>query len=163
MSNGGILSHRLACELSDRIAAVAPVAGTDMTSACTPARPIAVQQIHGSADGHVPFDGGEGCGPAGVPFTSVPETMQRWRTRNGCGDASVVTFEQGDGRCETYQGCSAGADVTLCTIAGGGHNWPGGKPPAGLVECPGNGGQSSTFSASEAVWRFLSRHPLPGP
>lgn len=161
MSNGAILSHRLACELSDRIAAVAPVAGTDMTMSCTPSRPVPVQQIHGNADGHVPWNGGEGCGPAGVAFTSVPETMTRWRARNGCEAASAVTFEAGDGRCETYEGCADGADVTLCTIAGGGHNWPGGKPPVGLVECPGNGIQSATFSASEAVWRFLSRHPMP--
>jgi polyhydroxybutyrate depolymerase len=163
MSNGAILSQRLGCELADRLAAIAPVAGTDMTSTCEPARPLPILEVHGTADGHVPFDGGEGCGPTSVPFTSVPDTIERWRTRNGCGESHSVTFQEGDGTCETYAGCSAGADVTLCSIAGGGHNWPGGKPPADLAECPGNGFQSSTFMASEVAWRFFAGHPMPLP
>jgi polyhydroxybutyrate depolymerase len=161
MSNGAILSHRLACELADRIAAIAPVAGTDMTSSCTPARPIPVLHIHGTDDGHVPWDGGEGCGPAGVPFTSVPDTMERWRTRNSCGASTGRYLEQGDGRCEAYAGCAGQADLVLCSVAAGGHNWPGGDPPAGIVPCPGNGGQSATFQASEVIWSFFAAHPLP--
>jgi len=161
MSNGGILSHRLACELADRLSAIAPVAGTDLTSTCSPARPIAVMHTHGTADGHVPWEGGEGCGPsAGVDFTSVPETMERWRTRNGCSSTKTVTLTQGDARCESYEACSNGADVTLCSIDGGGHNWPGGRPPAGLVDCPEDGGQSSTFDVSEVIWSFLRAHPM---
>lgn len=164
MSNGAIMSHRLACELADRLAAIAPVAGTDLTSTCSPARPVAVMQTHGTADGHVPWEGGEGCGPTvGVDFTSVPETLERWRTRNGCSTTKSVSLTQGDGHCETYEGCTAGADVTLCAVQDGGHNWPGGQPPASLVECPGNGGQSSTFHASEVIWSFLRAHPMRTP
>lgn len=158
MSNGAILSHRLGCELSDRIAAIAPVAGTEMSPTCTPPRTVAMMHIHGSDDGHVPFDGGIGCGPAGVAFTSVPATMERRRALNGCDSTRSLAFTEGDGTCESYSGCDDGADVLLCTIDGGGHNWPGGAPPAGLVECPGNGGQSTTFMASEVVWRFFSEH-----
>jgi len=158
MSNGAIMSHRLACELTDRIAAIAPVAGTDMTATCAPSRPIPVLQIHGTDDGHVPWDGGEGCGPAGVAFTSVPDTMERWRTRNGCRATTGSYLEQGDGACSVYTGCEGGGDVILCSIEGGGHNWPGGDPPAGLVECPGNGGQSSTFIASEVIWSFFASY-----
>ncbi|MCB9611537.1 MAG: prolyl oligopeptidase family serine peptidase [Sandaracinus sp.] len=77
MSNGGMMSHRLGCELSERFAAVAPVAGTLMFDACTPTRPVHVMHVHGSDDGHVPWEGGLGCGPAGVPFTSVPD--RGWR------------------------------------------------------------------------------------
>jgi polyhydroxybutyrate depolymerase len=157
MSNGAVLSHRLACELADRLAAVAPVSGTDMTSRCTPSRAIPLLQIHGTADGHVPFRGGQGCGPTNVSFTSVPETISRWRTRNGCGEGSSVTFTQGEGSCTSYAGCRA--DVTLCSIEGGGHNWPGGEPPADLVPCPGNGFQSASFVASEVIWRFFAAHP----
>ena len=161
MSNGGIMSHRLACELSERLAAVAPVAGTDMTASCSPTRAIPVLHTHGSDDGHVPWLGGEGCGPAGVSFSSVPDTLERWRTRNGCQATTSLYLEQGDGRCEAYTGCSQGADVVLCRVADGGHNWPGGEPPAGLVECPANGGQSNTFLASEVIWSFFAAHPLP--
>lgn len=160
MSNGAIMAHRLACELSDRIAAIAPVAGTDLTRGCAPVRVVPVLQIHGTADGHVPWDGGQGCGPANVPFTSVPETMERWRMRDGCTGATTSYFAEGDGTCEAYGGCAAGSDVVLCSIEGGGHSWPGGEPPADLVECPGNGPQSATFHASDAIWRFFSSHPM---
>lgn len=158
MSNGGMLSHRLACELSDRLAAIAPVAGANMAPTCSPTRPIAVLAIHGSSDGHVPWEGGEGCGPAGVPFPSVDETIRGWRSRNGCSAASRVTFEEGNGSCATCEGCDE--DVTLCTIEGGGHSWPGGEPNAGIIDCPADGEQSTTFFASEAVWRFFVAHPL---
>jgi polyhydroxybutyrate depolymerase len=158
MSNGAILSHRLACELSTRITAIAPVAGTDNTSSCAPTRSVAVLAIHGTEDGHVPWDGGLGCGPAGVAFNSVPATVEGWRARNGCGAASTVYFEQGDGRCVGHGGCAEHGDVVLCSIEGGGHSWPGGAPPAGLVECPENGPQSTTFLASEAIWRFFAQH-----
>ena len=114
----------------------------------------------GTADGYVPWNGGEGCGPtAGVDFTSVPDTIERWRSHNGCSTTKSVTLTQGDGLCETYQACAADADITLCAIEGGGHNWPGGRPPASLVDCPGNGGQSSTFHVSEVIWSFLREHP----
>ncbi|AKF02979.1 Hypothetical protein DB32_000127 [Sandaracinus amylolyticus] len=159
MSNGGIMSHRLACELADRIAAIAPVAGTDMTRACTPARPVAVLQVHGTEDGHVPWDGGMGCGPAGVPFTSVPETIARWQARSGCGASLARFFEEGDGHCARSADCT-GADVALCTIEGAGHSWPGGGRSADVVECPADGEQSTTFRASEAIWRFFADHPM---
>ncbi len=155
MSNGGIFSHRLACELSERIAAIAPVAGTMMMESCTPSRKVAVMQIHGTEDGHVPWDGGEGCGIAGVPFTSVPQTILDWRTRNGCSENTTVSFEQGDGRCESFEACPAGADVVLCSIEGGGHSWPGGVLRQGVLNCPEDGHQSTTFNASEAMWNFF--------
>jgi polyhydroxybutyrate depolymerase len=166
MSNGAILSHRLGCELTDRIAAIAPVAGTNMASACAPARPLAVLQIHGTADGHVPWDGGFGCGPANVAFTSVQKTLADWRERNACAARTEIDASgpfgaaKGEVSCEVARNCSAGADVALCSVRDGGHNWPGGEPPAGLVACPGNGGQS-TWSASEAVWHFFAAHARP--
>lgn len=75
MSNGGILSHRLACEFSDQIAAIAPVAGTDMTDICTPSSPVSVLQIHGSEDGHVPYEGGEGV----LRVSRSPRFPIRWK------------------------------------------------------------------------------------
>jgi len=131
-----------------------------MTEHCTPARPVPIMHIHGTSDGHVPWDGGTGCGPTDVPFTPVPESIARWRMRNGCADTSTPSLDLGDGHCEATDGCRDGADVVLCAIAGGGHNWPGGEPPADLVECPGNGGQSSTFDASRVIWSFFADHAL---
>lgn len=157
MSNGGIFSHRLGCELSERIAAIGPVAGVAMTSTCTPSRPVPMLHIHGSEDAHVPWEGGEGCGPAGVPFPAVSTSMEGWRTRNTCGSSTTATTTEGDGHCDAYDGCAA--DTVLCTIEGGGHSWPGGEPSADVADCPADGFQSTTFDASEALWTFFAAHP----
>lgn len=157
MSNGAMLSHRLACELSDRFAAVAPVAGVEMAPACPTNGRVAVMQVHGSSDGHVPWEGGVGCGPSAVAFTSVPETMSRWRMRNGCEETSSPLVMEGDGTCVQYDGCDA--DVALCTIEGGGHSWPGGAPNRDVADCPADGAQSTTFRASEQIWTFFEAHP----
>jgi polyhydroxybutyrate depolymerase len=160
MSNGGLFSHRLACDLSERIAGIAAVAGTDMTGSCAPTRPVSVLQIHGTADGHVPWQGGEGCGLARVAFTSIPATMEAWRTRNRCASTKSPGFREGNGACETFDGCAAGRSVTLCTVDGGGHSWPGGVSREGIIDCPGNGPQSQTFGADEAIWRFFAQVPV---
>jgi len=160
MSNGGLFSHRLACDLSERIKGIASVAGTDMTTSCHPTKRVAVLQIHGRSDKHVPWQGGHGCGLAGVSFTSVPDTMTQWRTRNGCSKTTKAWPSEdwqrgGDGSCERFEGCADRASVTLCTIDGGGHYWPGGRPRKARRDCPGDGHQSSTFSADETIWRHF--------
>ncbi len=158
MSNGALMSHRLACELSQRIAAIAPVAGTLGVEPCTPERPVALMQIHGTEDGHVPWEGGVGCGPSGADFTSVPSTLEGWRQRNGCASTTSELFTQGNGRCVGFDGCAAPA--VLCTLEGSGHSWPGGDPAANIANCPADGPQSDSFSASEVAWRFFADNPM---
>jgi len=160
MSNGAVLTHRLACDLADRIRAIGPVAGTDMTSSCAPARPVAVMHVHGSDDANVPFDGGLGCGLAGVPFTSVPGTIARAVSRNGCEGTPYTSLVQGDGTCTRQGQCPFGTDVDLCVIAGGGHVWPGGTPPIlpGIGDCL-FGYQSQSFIATRVLWNFFALHP----
>jgi polyhydroxybutyrate depolymerase len=158
MSNGAMLSHRLACDLGGRIAAVAPVAGTDNTVSCDPLRPVPVLSIHGSADANVPYDGGLGCGPSGVSYRSVPVTIARWQQRDDCADAATSTSLVGDATCSLFGKCAAGAAVESCVITDGGHQWPGGEPPAtsGFGSCP-FAYQSQEFSASQQAWEFFSR------
>lgn len=153
MSNGAFLTQRLGCELAERIAAIAPVAGVMGMPVCTPARPVPVMHFHGTADLFVPYDGG---GLEG--FTPVAESIAGWRERNGCGgggDAPVVTFAADDVTCETWGECAADAEVTLCTVVDGGHTWPGGTP---LVA---GGHMTETISATDAMWEFFVRHPRP--
>lgn len=150
LSNGGFLSHRLACELSDRIAAIAPVAGGNLLADCAPSRPVPVIHFHGTEDGVVPFGGNALLG-----FPPVPETIADWAARNGCTGAPVQTFLNGDSHCETFESCAAGSEVTLCTVEGGGHTWPGGLP------VPSLGHTTQDLSANEAMWSFFLEHPLP--
>jgi polyhydroxybutyrate depolymerase len=141
MSNGGHMAHRLACEAADLFAASASVAGLVWVQDCTPSRPISMIQFHGDADLIVGYSG-------------VPEMMAAWAERNGCSPTSETTFEQGDMYCETWPGCDAGVEVSLCTIDGGGHCWP------------GNGscifGHSSTeLHASEVIATMFDAQTLP--
>ena len=151
LSNGGFLSYRLACELADRIAAIAPVAGVDGMASCEPSRAVPVLHFHGTQDTLVPYEGSDSYG-----FPSVEETMTSWAERNGCTGERQVTYEQGDARCEAWSACNEGSAVELCVIDGGGHTWPGGLVPAVV------GKTSQDVSASDRMWEFFAAHPLPG-
>ncbi|WP_077037684.1 PHB depolymerase family esterase [Pelomonas sp. KK5] len=157
MSNGGMMAQRLGCEAADLFSAIAPVAGTDNTVDCHPARPVAVIEFHARDDDHVLFDGG--AGPNAFPnraqvteFTSVPETISRWTRRNGCPANAQVqrTLERPGARCE-LQAAGCGAPVALCVTDSGGHSWPG--TPAMR---PGKGAPSQALSANALMWDFFS-------
>ncbi|GMV19666.1 MAG: hypothetical protein KJ015_03170 [Myxococcales bacterium] len=151
MSNGGYLSHRLGCELANRFAAIAPVAGVLGIPAgdCKPSRPMPVVHFHGTADSLVAYDGGSLGSSA-----SVPDTFAGWASRNGCSGSPKESFKNGAAHCETYEGCPAGVEVTLCTIDGMGHCWP------GQSICPF--GQSSTdVSANDRMWELFQKSSLP--
>ena len=150
MSNGGFLSNRIGCELADRFAAIAPVAGVLGVPTCTPARPMPVMHFHGTADPLVPWDGSAALG-----FISVPDSIAGWVARDHCTGAPVQTYQHGDATCSTYDHCDGGAEVTLCTIDGGGHTWPGGTP------VPTLGATSTDLSATDAMWTFFAAHPMP--
>ncbi len=148
-SNGGFLAHRLACEASDVIAAIAPVAGVLGVSNCAPGRPMPVMHFHGTADIVVPYNGSTLLG-----FSSVEQTIDHWAFRNNCSQDSTVTFHNGDTTCETRSGCDDNGPVTQCTIALGGHTWPGGLPlPTGKT--------TYDISATDAMWDFFLEHPHP--
>jgi polyhydroxybutyrate depolymerase len=115
LSNGGALSHRIACEASDVFAAVAPVSyPLDFTPfiGCTPSRPISIIHFHGNNDVIVPYNGS-----ANQPAT--PESFAYWAETNGCTGDPVETFSMGSSACLTYESCDAGVKVALCTLSGG--------------------------------------------
>jgi polyhydroxybutyrate depolymerase len=141
MSNGGHMAHRLACEAADVFAATASVTGALRLADCTPSRPISMVDYHGTAD-------------TIVGYGEIPGMMEDWAARNGCSAMPETTFDQGDMLCQTWPECDAGVEVTLCTIEGGGHCWP------------GNGscifGHSSTeLHASEAIATMFDAQLLP--
>jgi polyhydroxybutyrate depolymerase len=151
MSNGGYLTHRNGCESADLFAAIAPVAGVlgiDPED-CLPSRPIPVMHFHGTNDLLVPYGGG---GLLGTP--SVPDTDAGWAERNGCTGDAVSTYMMGDAHCETHETCDDGVKVTLCTIEGEGHCWP------GQSVCT-FGTSTTDISANEAMWEFFSQFSLP--
>ena len=153
MSNGGMMAHRLACELPDIFSAVASVAGTDSTTQCHPAQPVSVLHIHARNDTHVLFNGGAGEGSFRdeskvTDFTSVPETINRWVKRNQCVPTPQRTLEVAGAYCDLYSSCQGGVGGKLCVTEAGGHSWPGGRKPRG--DAP-----SKAISANDQIWTFF--------
>jgi polyhydroxybutyrate depolymerase len=158
MSNGGFMSYRLACELSNKIAAIASVTGS-MTAAtfnsCTPGRAIPVLNIHGTADAVVPYAGSNSILP-------VPEVIQFWRNNNGCPAAATISnlpdvvSEGSYVEKQLYTPCSNGSSLEHLRIVGGGHTWPGSSGLSGI------GNTNRDISASREIWRFFSQYDLSG-
>lgn len=123
LSNGARMSYRIACEAADFVAAIAPVAGVlslDPTD-CWPSRPVPSIAFHGTADRIAPYDSA-----GGFSTRSAPAMLDVWAEKNACRDDTGVLTEEGLARCEGHVACAEGADTLLCTIADGGHCWPGG-------------------------------------
>lgn len=123
MSNGGMMCYRLAPELSDRIAAVAPVAGTVAIDESKPKRPVPVIHIHGSKDGIVPFEMTKGKGPSSMKLKGVEESVQTWVKLNGCDEKpktdTLSKDEDGMKVTRTTYGGKGGSEVVLVVVEGG--------------------------------------------
>lgn len=146
-SNGAMLSYRLACELPGVFAAIVPVAGTLTLDDCPGAQTTAVLHIHGSADSHVPFNGGVGANSiAGVHYRGVRDSLQLLAAARGCGSEQPAQT-LADGSTLTRWQCPQ-APVQLRLVPGGEHVWPGGHSRRNRRNFGGD------FSASQAVWDF---------
>jgi polyhydroxybutyrate depolymerase len=128
-SNGGFMSYRMACDRSDKIAAIVSVAGATFADAatCKPSQPVSVLQVHGTADGTIKYDGGD---IRNTTYPSAQATVANWATYDGCSSAPVASsaaldLERNLDAAETsvseYSGCRSGAAVALWTVNGGAH------------------------------------------
>jgi polyhydroxybutyrate depolymerase len=150
MSNGAMMSWRLACEAPE-IRAIAPVEGTDNTTACNPAHPVAVIEFHSADDPNVPFNGGVGQGPSHADFRSVPETQGKWVLLDRASVAQVKRVLTVPGaHCDLHPAGHGGAPVELCVTDTGGHSWPGGGTQQGRKQ------PSMAISANDLMWNFFS-------
>jgi polyhydroxybutyrate depolymerase len=152
MSDGGMMAYRLACELPHVFTAVASVAGTDNTVACTPDKPVSVLHLHARNDRRMPFEGGaDPLDNAKVRITSAPQTAAKWAKLDGCQETPQPVLQQAGAMCEAYTYCRGQAEVRLCATDTGGHSWPGALKHG--AETP-----SQALSATHAIWAFFSTH-----
>ncbi len=161
MSNGGFMSYRLGCELSDRIAAIASVTGSmtdSMIYYCHPSRPVPVLHFHGTTDPVVNYNGGGG-------ITPVSTALQYWVNHNNCpqqGDTTQLPNTNTTDNCTVskiyWDTGNEQSEVIHYRIQGGGHTWPGsGDNFFGVV-----GNLNMDVNASEIIWEFFNRHSLQG-
>lgn len=163
MSNGGIMAYRVASELADRFAAIAPVGGPMGTETCNPARPVAVIHFHGTADPNAPFNGGQGVGHpltnVRPVFLSVQHSLDLWIKANACSQPPDVVQlpdtapDNMTVKRTTWSGGKDGTEVVLIEIIGGGHTWPGREPPLDRL-----GPSTKDISANDLMWEFFKKH-----
>lgn len=169
ISNGGMMSQRLACDLTEKITAIGVVASSmseNLSMVCKPTTPISVLIISGTEDPLVPFEGGDiGFGRLKLGrVLSVDETVRFWVDHNKCSSPPEIMWEPDrdpqDGtrvRKEVYGQCSDGTDVILYVIEGGGHTWPSGYQylPESII-----GKTSKDIDANETIWNFFKGHSM---
>ncbi len=156
LSNGGMMAYRLACEMTDQLAAIAPVAGALNVAECRPTVPMPVMIFHGTADQHVLYEGGQPRRQAdwSHPRTdrSVEQARDFWVTYNRC-TTPPKTTTVGHVVRQAYTDCAADSEVEVVTILGGGHAWPG-----GLAGWRGGDPPTREISANDLMWEFFRRH-----
>jgi polyhydroxybutyrate depolymerase len=153
MSNGGYMSFLLACQVSDKIAAIASVTGsmTPQTyNACNPQHPTPILQIHGTNDQTVPYIGDP------TWTESIDDVLQYWVGYNNCNSTPTITaiadINQFDGSTAEYiiyDGCDNSVTTEHFKIYGGDHDWPG---------VWGN----MDINASAEVWKFFTKYDING-
>lgn len=152
-SDGARLAYHAACALAGQIAAIAAVAGSLTDAHCAPVRPVPLVAFHGTADHDIPYLAPSASAPVRAPpaaAADLPPSLQYWASRNRC-DGTTTTRRSPHVMLTRFRRCAA--DVSLYTVVGGLHAWPGGVAD----------GDDPTreLSASAALWRFFARHPLP--
>jgi polyhydroxybutyrate depolymerase len=164
MSNGGFMTMRLACELADKITAVAAVAATvdsAVDANCQTAKPVPVMLIIGNKDKLVPLNGGIVPRLPKSVLLSHRALTAKWARRDGCNmqpNISDLPELNHDGTTVTktvYSGGKNNTEVISYLVGNGGHTWPGGSQylPAMLI-----GKTTHELIASEVIWEFFKRH-----
>ena len=157
-SNGGIMAYRLACELSDKIAAIGVYAASLGVEPCQPTQPVSVMHVHGTADQNIPIGGGQGArSVAGVDFAPPLDGLRTLARADGCADQPTVATA-GALTTTTWTPCNGAAEVRFVTIDGASHAWAGGTGPSSPLVGPAY----PDYDTSAELWAFLAAHPRAG-
>lgn len=169
ISNGGLMSFRLALDLSHKIAAIAPV--TAQVSKAVESKildfPVSLMLVNGLEDPLVPYDGGcinnvfdeDDCRGE---VLSTDETIAKFLGFDQCevpGESEAIIDQvPNDGtsvEVTRYNSCIDNTEVVLIKVIGGGHTWPGGAQylSPNLV-----GVVSKEINASEMILEFFLSH-----
>ena len=154
LSAGAMMSHRLGCELSDKIAAIAPVAGSIMIpdwNDCQPGRLISIINFHARNDETAPYGGASW-------IASADSTMRFWANRLECDLGPDTSYNDSGALRQLWSRTDDSCEILFWTTEDGGHSWPGGdlwdptgKPP------------TKAISANDEMWGFFLTHPIPEP
>lgn len=175
-SNGGMMSHRLACAMADRLAGMAAIGGAsadydlDLNQyyVCSPTRPIPILHVHAKNDRNYPFEGGVGSGLSTTNYYPVASSIADWIARNNVTSVASIEYLSPTTMCERYaqtaDNSKPSASVTLCTIDptdiydavndivfGGGHSWPTGNRSSAA----GSDYPVQDFNVDAYIWSYF--------
>ncbi|MEA3446339.1 MAG: T9SS type A sorting domain-containing protein, partial [Bacteroidota bacterium] len=153
MSNGGFMAYRIACELSHRIAAIAPVAAT-MSFDCLPVNPVSIIHFHSYLDENIPYDGGIGNGVSDHYNPPLDSVFDVWAGFNSCSVFADTVYNGTDYAKIGWTGCNCNSEIIYYITHDGGHSWPGGSSTIF------GDSVSQYISASNLMWDFFVQHPL---
>ncbi len=158
MSNGGFMSYTLACDLSNRIAAIASVTGTmnlNQPLTCNSLHPTPVMEIHGTLDPTVPYNGVAGS------MEPIVNVLSYWVNFNQCDTGAIVTnvsdinvFDGSTAEHYLYQNGNSGVEVEHYKIINGAHTWPGAPFVLGTT--------NYDINASLKIWEFFAKYDING-
>jgi polyhydroxybutyrate depolymerase len=157
MSNGGMMTHRLGIELSNRLAAIVPVVATLFGDERKPPHPVSALMINGMLDKSVPYEGGPPGGRFssawdGTPTRPAQAQAEFWAAADGCtGDPDRI---DGGGYILSRYQCPAGRAVEMYLLKDSGHAWPGGQRGSRLGDEPG-----TALNATDLIWTFFMAYP----
>lgn len=154
MSNGGFMSYRLACELSHRIAAIAPVACTMTMDNCSPTRPVPIIHFHSYIDESIPYLGGIGNGVSDHYNPPLDSVLNVWSAYNECKTGKEIVSDNSGYTFAKWKSCECNTKIQLYLTHDGGHSWPGGKQTAigDMV--------SDYVNATNLMWDFFQQYSL---
>lgn len=156
-SNGGMMAYRLACEASNKIAAIAPNGCTMVvTQPCNPARAVPVLHMHSALDENVPYGGGWGNGVSGTYMPPLDSVFTVWSSKNACTTKAKVVVNNSQYKLTQWTDCSNNTAIQYYLTQDGGHAWPGGLPGTLSGDKP-----SQAINANDLLWDFFRQYQLP--
>jgi polyhydroxybutyrate depolymerase len=174
LSQGAFMTSTMACVMSQRFAAVAPVAGVELPTPCPTTRPVPILAFHGTADPILHFNGGIGrkvladdlsAHPHPLPKLprarlngpGYPAHVKAWAAKDRCGTTASDTRPTPQVIHRVYP-CPAGVAVEFDIILGGGHSWPGSTLSAEIASFVGP--TTMEINATSVIWAFFQRFHL---
>jgi polyhydroxybutyrate depolymerase len=134
---GAVMAYRLACEFSDRFAAIASVGGEmDDSAVCRPSTAVSILEMHGTDD-------------SWVDYTQGAKAVQEWVTFDGCSGNPTQSIS-GITKTSLWSTCHQGTQVRFDTVVGGHHTWFGSDLGIG-------GPVDGEPSSNQVVWDFFAR------
>jgi polyhydroxybutyrate depolymerase len=151
MSNGAILSYRLACEIPNKITAIAAVSGPlSLKQACQSTKPIPIMHLHSVLDQKVPFNGGTGI--LGNTFPAVAAGLTTWSKINECKTLAKVIKDDSKYKLTQWLDCKNNAIITYYLTKDGGHSWPGSVKVRAAADEP-----STVINANDLIFEFFKQ------